>query len=78
MPRRGDPSGRAFPSLLMPTFRFSWLFIETIAETLCQSNLNILQRLKARKVLHLFSFRHAVPPVLTCHADGSSWPCAGG
>lgn len=33
MPRRGDPSGRAFASTLQPTFRLSQLFRETISET---------------------------------------------
>lgn len=47
MPRRGDPSGRPFPSVLMPTFRFSWLLIATIEETQCQLKFNTIQRLKA-------------------------------
>lgn len=63
MPRRGDPSGRAFTSVLLPTFRLSRLFSETINETSRQLKANTFQWLMAtfsrKKVLHLTKIHSA-------------------
>lgn len=79
MPRRGDPSGRPFPSMLLTKFKLSRLFEEAVEETHHYLKLATFQRISQNNnMLNFLSSGSAVPPVLTCRADGSSWPSAGG
>lgn len=71
MPRRGDPSGRAFVS----TFRLSQLFRETISETFGKDfSMTHCKRCK----LEFSTLKRSIVTPPTCRSNGNSWPCARG